>query len=98
MGPFGTLAKGLAPLFNFGIAPRASRGATAIAPRTMRVPLIVNYGGDIPFRIPHPTQYQVLSYYTLPPTIAIKGQPAFTPPQLAPLIPNPYTRAQVPTG
>lgn len=95
MTPFGLLPKGWAPLFNFGIAPRASRGATAIAPRTMRVPLLCNMGGDIPFRLPHGCEPQVLSYYTLPPTIAIKG-PAFVPPQLAPLIPNPYTRAQVP--
>jgi hypothetical protein len=96
MTPFGAFLGGLAPLFNFGIAPRASRGATAIAPRTMRVPLICNYGGDIPFRIPHGCEAQVLSYYTLPPSIALKG-PAFTPPQMTPLIPNPYTRAMVPS-
>lgn len=98
MGPFGMLLKGMAPLFNFGIAPRASRGATAYAPRTTRVPLTVNYGGDIPYGIPHGCEPQILSYYSLPPTIAIQGQPAFVPPQLAPLLPNFYTTANVPPG
>jgi hypothetical protein len=98
MTPFGLLRKGMAPLFNFGIAPRASRGATAYAPRTTRVPLIVNYGGDIPTKLPWGCEPQILAYYTLPPSIAIQGQPAFIPPQLAPLLPNPYTRAGVTTG